>query len=718
MTTSANDMLIFKIKDSVLSLTPIWTSQVLKMVNIGNEYNTLLNIVINKIIQIVFTDFINDNTIIVALVLFVLSIALYYSGFNVYKYFPVQKKQQIKFSYSQSTINNNLQISMPYLTHQIHLFLIDKYKNKLSLTYNGNDTITINPVQQLELEHDFYLTVVYSASQVDYILESYYKDIKKWTDGVLIDDYKNKITFTGSVIEGSVSCPNTMMILNYLLVHKYKFSQYKIIENKPINDEKPISFYLTPNICNKQLQDDVFITVLTYNNSIVYELNSKTTELKTFLEKSKEEYIDLHNNEYKYVVELSFTPLNFNLKNQNNNKVVVIFINHLIKTYNIKNNLAAFVARPEIQISKDFKLIVAKYLKLDEIVLECEREKKIHEKEERNFIYYTVKSNTLDIQKYIDDLYSKHIGTIQTENTKNNNIFHFVYSGNGKYKKTLLSSNENELFETFDFMQNEHVEFFKRDIDKLKNVEYYKKTGLKRKKTYLFYGTPGCGKTSTVLAMALYDKRHIIEIPFTTIKNNDELDAILNVSSIDSVEITKFNCIYLFDEIDVGMKNMNRKDEDNDDNHKNNNSHGNEIILTTNENEKQSFVVIQKPQEKKEKEKEPTLDLGFVLSKFDGIGNYSGMILIATTNHKDKLDPALYRELRLTPIHFTYLRKTDAIQIIKNFFPANQHLIDNIDLSVDLNGRTYITPSKLLFLCEKHESLSTEAFLNTLHTSL
>jgi SpoVK/Ycf46/Vps4 family AAA+-type ATPase len=52
----------------------------------------------------------------------------------------------------------------------------------------------------------------------------------------------------------------------------------------------------------------------------------------------------------------------------------------------------------------------------------------------------------------------------------------------------------------------------------------------------------------------------------------------------------------------------------------------------------------------------------------DGIGNYNGMILVATTNNKDKLDPALYRELRLTPMYFTFLRNIDAIEIIEKFF--------------------------------------------------
>lgn len=59
-------------------------------------------------------------------------------------------------------------------------------------------------------------------------------------------------------------------------------------------------------------------------------------------------------------------------------------------------------------------------------------------------------------------------------------------------------------------MHNEHTQMFINDINKLKDIEYYKEHGLKRKKGYLFHGEPGCGKTSTVVAIALYDERHIV----------------------------------------------------------------------------------------------------------------------------------------------------------------------------------------------------------------
>ena len=40
---------------------------------------------------------------------------------------------------------------------------------------------------------------------------------------------------------------------------------------------------------------------------------------------------------------------------------------------------------------------------------------------------------------------------------------------------------------------------------------------------------PGCGKTSAVIAMANYGKRHIIEIPMSRIKTNGDIEEILSL---------------------------------------------------------------------------------------------------------------------------------------------------------------------------------------------
>ena len=103
------------------------------------------------------------------------------------------------------------------------------------------------------------------------------------------------------------------------------------------------------------------------------------------------------------------------------------------------------------------------------------------------------------------------------------------------------------------------------------------------------------------------------------------------------------------------------------------------------------------------------LNIGKILSKFDGICNYDGLIIVATTNYKEKLDPALYRELRLTPIYFTYLRQSDAIEIIEKFYQVKLNQ-EQIDLIPDRK----ITPAKLVFLCEKHDDSDVSDLLKIL----
>jgi DNA replication protein DnaC len=39
-------------------------------------------------------------------------------------------------------------------------------------------------------------------------------------------------------------------------------------------------------------------------------------------------------------------------------------------------------------------------------------------------------------------------------------------------------------------------------MEQINNLDYYRRTGMKRKKSYLFYGRSGCGKTAFVMAMA------------------------------------------------------------------------------------------------------------------------------------------------------------------------------------------------------------------------
>jgi len=103
------------------------------------------------------------------------------------------------------------------------------------------------------------------------------------------------------------------------------------------------------------------------------------------------------------------------------------------------------------------------------------------------------------------------------------------------------------------------------------------------------------------------------------------------------------------------------------------------------------------------------INLGTLLSKLDGIGNYNGLIVVGTTNYIDRLDPALYRELRLTPIKFDKLRKEDCINIIKSYFETDY----NDELNNIIIDRK-ITPTKLIHLCHQYENIKIDDFFNNI----
>ena len=88
----------------------------------------------------------------------------------------------------------------------------------------------------------------------------------------------------------------------------------------------------------------------------------------------------------------------------------------------------------------------------------------------------------------------------------------------------------------------------------------------------------------------------------------------------------------------------------------------------------------------------------------DGIGNYNGLIIIGTTNCIDKIDPALYRELRLTPIEFKKLRKCDCVKIIQSYFGNYDPCLNDI-----IHDRI-ITPTQLISLCHTWYNISPEEF--------
>jgi len=289
-----------------------------------------------------------------------------------------------------------------------------------------------------------------------------------------------------------------------------------------------------------------------------------------------------------------------------------------------------------------------------------------------------------------------------TSSKSKNKTYHFIYQGKHSNKLVFstklisdFSNPDNKNYETFETIYHSNKEMLIKDIKRLHDTDYYKRTGLKRKKGYLFYGKPGTGKTATVMGMSDFDKRHIIEVPLSRVKTNNELEAILTLTHINNIKFYPHNIIILFDELDIGTK-LNRKpkskDYENIMNHSDENNNINKFIKKSDDDDEIACEIV--------KDK---LSLDTLLSRFDGIGNYAGLIIVGTTNNIDNIDPALYRDGRLSLVKFDYATNIDIENIIKQYYQIE--IIDQILIERINKLDKKFSHAKLRYKLEHYDSI-------------
>ncbi|KAJ4768501.1 P-loop containing nucleoside triphosphate hydrolases superfamily protein [Rhynchospora pubera] len=178
--------------------------------------------------------------------------------------------------------------------------------------------------------------------------------------------------------------------------------------------------------------------------------------------------------------------------------------------------------------------------------------------------------------------------------------------------------------------------------------EFYKKIGKAWKRGYLLYGPPGTGKSSMIAAIANFLEYDVYDLELTAIKTNTNLRKIFTeITSKAVIVIEDIDC-----SIDLTNKRKEKKKEKDDEEK--------EIMLP----------------EQEEKEENGKLTLSGLLNFIDGLWSACGgeRIIIFTTNHLEKLDPALIRRGRMDKqIEMSYC-KFEAFKVLaKNYLRVEQH---------------------------------------------
>ncbi|KAL6350243.1 hypothetical protein AAG906_004188 [Vitis piasezkii] len=199
------------------------------------------------------------------------------------------------------------------------------------------------------------------------------------------------------------------------------------------------------------------------------------------------------------------------------------------------------------------------------------------------------------------------------------------------------------------------------DLDRfVRRREFYQKVGKAWKRGYLLYGPPGTGKSSLIAAMANYLKFNIYDLELTSLWNNSDLRRLL-VSTAN-------RSILVIEDIDCSVELQNRQ------NGSDNNT-------------------------------DSQLTLSGLLNFIDGLWSSCGdeRIIVFTTNHKERLDPALLRPGRMDMhIHMSYCTPSGFKILAANYLNINTHpLFTKIER---LMTEVEVTPAEIaeeLLKCEE-----------------
>jgi len=223
------------------------------------------------------------------------------------------------------------------------------------------------------------------------------------------------------------------------------------------------------------------------------------------------------------------------------------------------------------------------------------------------------------------------------------------------YTKTKFTTNRT--FENVFFEQRKHVQtrtnFF------LQNRGWYDKKGIPYTLGFMFHGPPGCGKTSSVKAIANEGRRHIINVQLSEIKTktqlqhlffNDEIH-VYNGINTEKYTIPVSERLYVIEDIDAMGDTVLRREWKKPQ------------VATKPKTEEDAWLDRQKDTEKE------TIDLSFLLNLLDGTLEANGRILIITTNFPERIDRALIRPGRIDMIvHFRKATRDVLQEMITSFY--------------------------------------------------
>ncbi|KAL5713335.1 hypothetical protein ACHQM5_015420 [Ranunculus cassubicifolius] len=195
------------------------------------------------------------------------------------------------------------------------------------------------------------------------------------------------------------------------------------------------------------------------------------------------------------------------------------------------------------------------------------------------------------------------------------------------------------------------------DLDRfVRRKDYYKSVGKAWKRGYLLYGPPGTGKSSLIAAMANYLKFDVYDLELASVHSNSALRKLLIATANRS--------ILVIEDIDCS-----------------------------------AHLTKKRPKVHHFGRSSSTVTLSGLLNFIDGLWSSCGdeRIIVFTTNHKDRLDPALLRSGRMDMhIHMSYCSVQGFNVLASNYLGIDRNKKNTLYLEIeDQIDESQVTPAEV-----------------------
>jgi hypothetical protein len=226
----------------------------------------------------------------------------------------------------------------------------------------------------------------------------------------------------------------------------------------------------------------------------------------------------------------------------------------------------------------------------------------------------------------------------------------------------------------------------------LENEAYYRKKGIPYTLGMLFYGDPGCGKTSCIKAISNHTGRHIMEINLRNVKTCGEFVNLFTDEFIEKQYIPFNKRIIVIEDIDCMHDIVKQRTES----------------VEQEEEPASELNSLAKLFSPRKYDIHDKLSLSCILNVIDGILEQPGRILIITTNFRNKIDSALLRRGRVD-IEVNFRKCTSKItrEILEHFY---EKPVPNVELP-----ELVISPADLMDICMNNQDDMDEAIHCLLH---